>query len=81
LFGANSLSLPRHSKGAHIEVEGQLQHRSYQKQVQAGKKTVAVDLTVAEIHADTIRKLDRNGSSANSDEDDFSEGAPKSGAP
>lgn len=65
------------AKGAHIEVEGQLRHRTYQKQVQAGKKTVAVDVSVAEIHASAIRKLDRNGSSANSVEEDASEGAPE----
>lgn len=65
------------SKGAHVEIEGQLRHRTYQKQVQAGKKTVAVDVTVAEIHASAIRKLDRNGSSANSGENDLSEAAPE----
>lgn len=65
------------SKGAHIEVEGQLRNRTYQKQVQAGKKTVAVDVTVAEIHASAIRKLDRNGSSATSGEEDVSEAAPE----
>jgi single-strand DNA-binding protein len=67
------------TKGAHIEVEGQLRHRIYQKQIQAGKKSVAVDVTVAEIHATAIRKLDRNGSSANSAEDE-SEEAPEQGA-
>lgn len=64
------------TKGAHIEVEGQFRHRTYQKQIQAGKKTVAIDVTVAEIHASVIRKLDRNGSSANSG-DDVSEEAPE----
>jgi hypothetical protein len=37
--------------------------------VQAGKETVAVEVSVAEIHATTIRKLDRNGSSANTGEE------------
>jgi single-strand DNA-binding protein len=64
------------TKGAHIEVEGELRHRTSQKQVHAGKKTVAVDVTVAEIHATAVRKLDRNGSSANSAED-VSEEAPE----
>ena len=64
------------TKGAHIEVEGELWHRTYQKQIQAGKKAVAVDVTVAEIHATAVRKLDRNGSSASSGED-VSEGAPE----
>jgi single-strand DNA-binding protein len=65
------------TKSAHIEVEGQLRHRTYQKQIQAGKKTVAVDVTVAEIHASAIRKLDRNGSSPTSGEDDISKEAPE----
>ena len=65
------------SKGAHVEIEGQLRHRTYQKQVKAGKKTVAVDVSVAEIHASAIRKLDRNGSPANSGEEDVSEAAPE----
>ncbi len=64
------------TKGAHIEVEGELRHRTYQKQIQAGKKAVAVDVTAAEIHASAIRKLDRNGSSASSGED-LSEEAPE----
>lgn len=60
------------TKRAHVEVEGQLRRRTYQKQVQAGKKTV----TVPEIHANAIRKLDRNGSSTNAEED-VSEEAPE----
>ena len=64
------------SKGAHVEVEGQLRHRTYQKQIQAGKKTIAVDVTVAEIYATAIRQLDRNGSSASSGAD-VSEEAPE----
>jgi single-strand DNA-binding protein len=65
------------TKGAHIEVEGQLRHGTYQKQIQAGKETIAVDVTLAEIHAATIRKLDRNGSSASAGEEDVSEEAPE----
>jgi single-strand DNA-binding protein len=61
------------TKGAHIEVEGELRHRTYQKQIQAGKKAFAVDVTVGEIHATAVRKLDRNDSSANSAEDVFEE--------
>ncbi len=64
------------TRGAHIEVEGELRLRTYQKQIQAGKKNVAVDVTVAEIHATAIRKLDRNGSSANA-ADDVSEEVPE----
>jgi single-strand DNA-binding protein len=65
------------TKSAHIEVEGQLRRRTYQKQIQAGKKTLAVDVSVAEIHASAIRKLDRNGSSSTSVEEDNSEEAPE----
>jgi len=65
------------TKGAHIEVEGQLRHRTYQKQIQAGKKAIAVDVTAAETHASAIRKLDRNGSSAKSGEEDVYEEAPE----
>jgi single-stranded DNA-binding protein len=67
-------SLP---KAAHIKVEGHLRHRTYQKQIQAGKKTLAVDVTVAEIHATTAHKRDRNGSSASAGEEDVSEEAPE----
>jgi len=45
------------TKGAHIEAEGQLRHRTYQKQVQAGKKTLTVDVTATETHASAIRKF------------------------
>ena len=38
---------------------------------------VAVDVTVAEIHATAIRKLDRNGSPSNASEDHSSEEAPE----
>ena len=72
---------PTPSNGAHIIVEGQLRHRIYQKQVQAGKKTVAVDVSVAEIHATTIRKLDRNGSSANTGEELSEEASEQSAIP
>ena len=32
------------SKGAHVEIEGQLRHRTYQKQVQAGKKKLSLSM-------------------------------------
>ena len=62
-------------KAAHIEVEGQLRHRTYQKEIPSGNKNIAVDMTVTEIHASAIRKLDRNSSSAEGDHN-LSEGAP-----
>ena len=47
-------------KGAYVQVEGELRHRSYQKEVSVGNKTVAVDIPVTEIHARILRKLDRS---------------------
>jgi len=67
------------TKGAHIEVEGQLRHRTYQKEMQTGKNTVTVDMSITEIQASAIRKLDRNHSSANSGEEDLSHEAPRIG--
>jgi single-strand DNA-binding protein len=77
VWGKLAQSAASLTKGAHIEVEGQLRHRTYQKQIQAGKKSVAADVTVAEIHASAIRKLDRNESSANSGEEDIHQEAPE----
>ena len=62
-------------KGAHIEVAGQLRYRTYQKEVPNGNKKAAVEITVSEVHASAIRKLDRNSSSAAGDED-LSDEAP-----
>jgi single-strand DNA-binding protein len=45
------------AKGAHIEIEGELRHRSYQKEVNFGKKVVSVDIPVSEVHARALRKL------------------------
>ncbi len=56
-------------KGAHIEVEGQLRHRVYQKEISTGKKNIDVYINVSEIHAGAIRKLDRNGSHPRSGDD------------
>ena len=64
------------SKGAHVEVEGQLRHRTYQKEIAAGKKNVAVDMTISEIQANAIRKLDRNNSSAEREQETAADGAP-----
>ena len=64
-------------KGAHIEVEGQLRHRVYQKEISTGQKKIAVDMTVSEIHVSAIRKLDRNGSHAKSGDEPVSDEAPE----
>jgi single-strand DNA-binding protein len=55
------------AKGAYVEVEGELRHRSYQKEVQAGKKAVAIDIPVTEVHARFLRKLDRTTTPAESE--------------
>jgi single-strand DNA-binding protein len=55
------------SKGAYVEIEGELRHRSYQKEIKAGKKPVAVDIPVTEVHARILRKLDRSTTSAESE--------------
>ena len=55
------------SKGAYVEIEGELRHRSYQKEIKAGKKSVAVDIPVTEVHARILRKLDRSTTSAESE--------------
>ena len=62
------------SKGAHIEVEGELRHRTYPKEVAVGQKAVAVDIPVSEIHVRTLRKLDR---SSNQNESEVTEEAPE----
>lgn len=49
----------RLAKGTHIEVEGELRYRTYQKEVKARTRAVSVDVLVGEIHANVIRKLDR----------------------
>jgi single-strand DNA-binding protein len=63
------------AKGAHLEVEGELRYRTYQKEVKARTRAVAVDMLVAEIHASVIRKLDRPA--AASGESELPEGAPE----
>ena len=51
---------PSYRKGTHIE-EGELRHRTYQKEVVAAQKTIAVDIPVSEVHVRVLRKLDRSG--------------------
>ena len=65
------------TKGAHIEVEGQLRQRTYQKQIAAGKKNLVVDMRITEIHASAIRKLDRNGAPEHSDKQDTTDEVPE----
>ena len=44
LWGKLADAAAKLSKGAYVEIEGELRHRSYQKEVQIGKKAVAVDI-------------------------------------
>ena len=65
------------TKAAHIEVEGQLRQRTYQKQIAAGKKNLVVDMRITAIHASAIRKLDRNGAPEHNGGQDTSDEAPE----
>jgi single-strand DNA-binding protein len=67
LWGKLAEAAAKLAKGAYVEVEGELRHRSYQKEVQAGKKTIAVEIPVTEVHARILRKLDRSNTSADSE--------------
>ena len=74
LWGKLAEAAAKLAKGAYVEVEGELRHRTYQKEIQAGKKTIAVDIPVTEIHARVLRKLDRSNTSA---ESEITEEAPE----
>ena len=45
-------------KGEHVYVSGELRYREYDKEVGKGKGKNSVKITVAEIHAAEIRRLD-----------------------
>jgi single-strand DNA-binding protein len=66
-WGKLAESAAKLSKGAHIEVEGELRHRTYPKEVAVGQKAVAVDIPVSEIHVRTLRKLDRSSNQTESE--------------
>ena len=72
-WGNLAESASKLSNGAHIEVEGELRHRTYQKEVAVAQKTTSVDIPVTEIHVRVLRKLDRSG---NHNESRVSEEAP-----
>ena len=67
LWGKLAEAAAKLAKGAYVEVEGEVRHRSYQKEVQVAKKAVAVDIPVTEVHARVLRKLDRANASAESE--------------
>ena len=72
-WGKLAESAAKLSKGAHIEVEGELRNRRYPKELAVGQKAVTVDIPVSEIHVRTLRKLDR---SSNQHESEVTEEAP-----
>ena len=67
LWGKLAEAAAKLTKGAYVEIEGELRHRSYQKEVKAGKKAVAVDIPVTEVHARILLKLDRSTAPAESE--------------
>jgi single-strand DNA-binding protein len=67
LWGKLAEAAAKLAKGAYVEIEGELRHRRYQKEVKAGKKAVAVDIPVTEVHARILRKLDRSTAPAESE--------------
>ena len=73
-WGKLAESASKLSKGAHIEVEGELRHRTYQKEVAVAQKTTSVDIPVTEVHVRVLRKLDRSG---NQHESEVTEEAPE----
>ena len=73
-WGKLAESAAKLAKGAHVEIEGELRHRSYQKEVTVGKKAVSVDIPVTEVHARVLRRLDRSN---NQNESEAPEEAPE----
>lgn len=60
LWGKLAEAAAKLAKGAYVEIEGDLRHRTYQKEVRVGEKAIAVDIPVTEVHARILRKLDRS---------------------
>src|SRR4051794_893629 len=67
-------------KAVHVQIERQVRYRSHQKEVPNGNKKSPFGITVSEVHASAIGKLDRSSSSAGGDEH-LSDEAPVLGAP
>lgn len=74
LWGKLADAAAKLAKGAYVQVEGELRHRSYQKEIPAGKKAVAIDIPVTEVHARVLRKLDHSATPA---ESEITEEAPE----
>ena len=65
-WGKLTESASKLAKGAHIEVEGELRHRTYQKEVVAANKAITVDIPVSEVHVRVLRNLDRSSNQSES---------------
>jgi single-strand DNA-binding protein len=73
-WGKLAESAAKLSKGAHIEIEGELRHRTYPKEVAVAQKTIAVEIPISEVHVRVLRKLDRSG---NQNEPEVTDEAPE----
>ena len=58
-WGSLSQFAAKLEKGAHVQVEGELRYREYEKEYGTKKTPAPVKRRVAEIHANRILKLDR----------------------
>ena len=58
-WGSLSQFAAKLEKGAHVQVEGELRYRKYEKEYGTKKAPAPVKHRVAEIHANRILKLDR----------------------
>ena len=58
-WGSLSQFAAKLEKGAHVQVEGELRYREYEKEYGTKKAPAAVKHRVAEIHVNRILKLDR----------------------
>ena len=58
-WGSLSQFAARLEKGAHVQVEGELRYREYEKEYGTKKAPAPVKHRVTEIHVNRILKLDR----------------------
>lgn len=50
----------RITKGAHVLIEGELTYREYERTIETESGPIVVKWPITEVHADSIRLLDRN---------------------
>ncbi len=58
-WGSLSQFAAKLEKGAHVQVEGELRYREYEREYVTKKKSAPVKHRLAEIHVNRILKLDR----------------------